>query len=1417
MRTDTVLFTQKNTAKDKRPRYVIELAFDSANTILWYFTSHADTATPGGASVISKVVEGLAGTSQTLSPDKATATIGDISFKLVDKDSVITNQLGSQIALGRSTRRQRVRVYVGYEGLDFADYSLVQTQLVTNISYDAGSYNFSCKDIQREMRKDIFDQARTTLSSTLSASATTVEVADTSAFSMVAHGNSYSDSPSATVGYIKIQDEIIKYTGKTSTQFTGCTRGALNTLPVEHAIDPAAVADRRTPVSEYIYLEMPAVKLMYALLTGVLHNQGGATLPVRWHLGIPTTYVRLASFTGIGPDLWDTANDQNGLVVRFEALEKEDGKKFIEEELALLTGVFMPIHTDGTLGLRRMENILAGASYVRQLDETNVVQAGTLTHDMEGLHNQIQVSWNYEPFHEDFTRVNLLIDSPSITKHGKSDVLKLEFRGLHGSRHSSIMLAQRFDSLRDRYSGPPLRLPLKLVPSCNGLEVGDVVRVRLPKVKDFVANGGLDRSFEIQSVKMDWITGALQLELFASSQAPGALAPSGDSTVVSNSWYTSQGTALSSVLTITGSNPGHVSAGGTINGNASMTATGAIFYYDGDLQIDAGITVNITGNVQLRIKGFLQNNGTINGKGNGIAGAAAVAAPPTSSTNSNAGTSGFIGSTEAGGGMIGIKSASIHLQDGGQGTVVTQNRLGALESVRGRVVSGANGTMPPLNLSWTGSALLGLPTDMRGSSGSSGQPFYPDPLIPSITGQVGGAGGAGGAALAIICRGFAQGVSAKIDLSGADGSNGASFSYTAVGPTLVLQAGSGAGGAPGALAVILDGASASATGLTEAGFVALQGKTPIRSGVLSETPKYLAYTSGMPPAYSMFVGTGDGTTFPLGSLSGARGGSRVQYVPNHSSSTVAPDPTAAKLTPPSNIGLSAGTSELLIQSDGTILNRIKITWTASPDARTAGYDIQYKRSADSLWISAPSVIGQATTTAWITGGIQDGVNHDVRIRSASAEREISDWLTISNFFVAGKTAKPSNVGSLSFTDPYLSWLPIADADRLGYIVRYQPGTSQVWESALPAHTEGYVTATKFDSSALIGGQVTFLVKAIDTSRNESTSVSFITVDLRPALPNSFFVSRQPDGTREFTWSHASPPADLEGYVVRYFLGTTSDWDAMTPMHEGALKASPFESNQLAAGTYTFAIKSIDWARNVSASALFITTTIGDPRIVGAIEDFKEEPTWPGTKTDCSVETATGWLVANNNGTWNSIPTTWDAWTAWHDDPFGTIIYTKLIDIGVKTKFIPLVSVTGDGTQTIEEQHSDDGSSYSSYAAVGPQVDARYIRIKVTLVHAFPKFKTMRIILSATPISEIIEDLATSSLTGGYDLGVGNVRLPITKSYTQIKKVDVTLQGVGAGWSWELIDKNTSPGPQIKIYNSSNNLADATIDATITGV
>jgi hypothetical protein len=324
--------------------------------------------------------------------------------------------------------------------------------------------------------------------------------------------------------------------------------------------------------------------------------------------------------------------------------------------------------------------------------------------------------------------------------------------------------------------------------------------------------------------------------------------------------------------------------------------------------------------------------------------------------------------------------------------------------------------------------------------------------------------------------------------------------------------------------------------------------------------------------------------------------------------------------------------------------------------------------------------------------------------------------------------------------------------------------------------------------------------------------------------DSFNVSALADGTRNLTWSLGSPPADLAGYQIRYAAGSSSTWSTMTPLHTGTLSSSPYETNLLAAGTWSFGIKAVDTSGNESANALFLTTTLPDPRLSGVLEYLDcWDDGWSGTKTNGWVDPLSGFLLATDQNDWADLAgDTWASWTSWAQDANDLTYTIAAIDLGVVTTFTPLVSaVCPEGTLTLQERTSDDAVTWTAYAACGSApLTARYYQCKATVTGAAGltlRLENMTVVLDADPLEEEIEDLATSSLSGSYRIGTGNVRLPITKAFSSIRTVFVTLQSVGAGWSWELIDKNTSVGPQIKIYNASNVLADATIDALIRGL
>ena len=782
MRTDSVQFASLNEAETREPRFVVRIEFDTASP---HITSHADIPGVPGLPLLG-ILQRPSAISQKIVPDEGRSEIGSFSFSLVDKNAAFTDAMRAQLFdQSAGLRRRKVQFYVGYKGMNFADFQLFQTQTVLRCTYREGCYQITCSDITRALRKEIFRPVTTTLRESASETATEILVYSTEPFDMILHGTAYSDAPNSTVGYIRIEDEIIRYTSKSANQFNGCTRGALNTKAVAHSVDGSTTASRRTQVEEFIYLEGPGPKLAYAVLTGLIHNTA-SVLPEHWNLGVDPSLVRLTDFTNIGTDLWNPADDSATLVLRFDGLKQQDGKRFIESEMFLLLGCFSPVYSDGTIGLRRITGIISDAAPVVTLTERELVQLSSLEHEYTLLHNDFRIYWAYNNILESFVRTTGIRDEYSIETHGASDVLPYEFRGLHSARATDSTIAQRLDSIRDRYTEPPQTLTATVLGTLNRLEVGDIVRVRVPDqvLRDFAGPpGNYNRSFEVQQKTYDAYSGDVTLSLFGSSARPlsSPSTPDSSSIPLPDSWYTSQGTSLATVAPITA----NTMATGTytITGSAGLNNLASIFYWNGDLTIPSGCTLNLVGNVQLRIKGYLTHNGVINGNGGGKAGVADNHDLPWDTTYP--GDPGFVGGSR---GWDGITN---------KGRYPRTPHLNAA-TLPVPVTAGRNPVFPVLSLSVVGGSLIGLPSDLRGTGGGAGGRVVANPGSITAYGETGGAGGAG---LAIICRGMSFGLASTVTLNGTSTTSGSQVFIDGIG----MYAGAGGPGGPGALLILLDG------------------------------------------------------------------------------------------------------------------------------------------------------------------------------------------------------------------------------------------------------------------------------------------------------------------------------------------------------------------------------------------------------------------------------------------------------------------------------------------------------------------------------------------------------------------------------------------------------------------------------------
>jgi hypothetical protein len=281
--------------------------------------------------------------------------------------------------------------------------------------------------------------------------------------------------------------------------------------------------------------------------------------------------------------------------------------------------------------------------------------------------------------------------------------------------------------------------------------------------------------------------------------------------------------------------------------------------------------------------------------------------------------------------------------------------------------------------------------------------------------------------------------------------------------------------------------------------------------------------------------------------------------------------------------------------------------------------------------------------------------------------------------------------------------------------------------------------------------------------------------------------------------------------------------------------SPFETNALPAGTVTILIKAVDNAGNESTNVASAVIGLGDVIVDNVIEtiDFKAMG-WPGTKTNCHVN-SDGDLVADDSGdlfySSDDAPmypgndsslfyrTTWPAMT--YEQEFtptdaGYLSFDANIDGNAVINYRrenPYAMYGAD----YDLVYSDDNASmyktgpYVAYAGkVATTVEPHQIKIEIPSGTVQGIIRSLAAVIDVPDESETLNDIAISA---------SGTRLPIVKSYREIKNVNITLQEVNGvtAYTAKIIDKSTATGPLVKCYNTVGAAVAGVVDAIIQGV
>lgn len=173
----------------------------------------------GSGSTINQQLEQDKGSSQSVS---------SLRIELLDKNGEITKIISPGFILDEILSKKAI-VYFNYgKGLHPEDSVIILKGIISEVSSKAATISFTIAHPEQQKRQKLFIKQTTKLNANMLAGDTTASVLSTNGF--------ISSDDSNLKSYIKINDEIIKAPTKSSTQFTGLTRGQLGTTAAAHSI-----------------------------------------------------------------------------------------------------------------------------------------------------------------------------------------------------------------------------------------------------------------------------------------------------------------------------------------------------------------------------------------------------------------------------------------------------------------------------------------------------------------------------------------------------------------------------------------------------------------------------------------------------------------------------------------------------------------------------------------------------------------------------------------------------------------------------------------------------------------------------------------------------------------------------------------------------------------------------------------------------------------------------------------------------------------------------------------------------------------------------------------------------------------------------------------------------------------------------
>lgn len=408
--------------------------------------------------------------------------IASLSFTLLDKEGFVSAEIMKRAGNYLETE---VELYVGYitGSFDFADYIKFNDTRIKSIGKRTNEYSFKCQELTDLINSNIFDD-----SSELD---TAISDVDTSLD--VINGDIYPIS-----GRIKMNQEFIQYSGKTTNTLTGLSRGDLNSSAAAHAAGSDVFL-----VQE---VEDNPIDIILQILTSVVGDttNGPYDLIPQGALGIDEALIDVATFEQIRDDFFDADS------YRFYYYDVGNALKELESELLKAVNCRF-VTKNGLISLAVLDQIDITA-VVPEINEDTSLANPSWALNSNKVVNYITLKYDYNEGLKQYVRTQVFKDDDSIATFGLKS-LNLNFKGIRADLNGSAIAANRASRLLSRLSTPRGDISIKTHFDNYDLGIGDKVLVTQRYLPQQGGGLGMSEQLEVVSKGLDLESAILTFKL----------------------------------------------------------------------------------------------------------------------------------------------------------------------------------------------------------------------------------------------------------------------------------------------------------------------------------------------------------------------------------------------------------------------------------------------------------------------------------------------------------------------------------------------------------------------------------------------------------------------------------------------------------------------------------------------------------------------------------------------------------------------------------------------------------------------------------------------------------------------------------------------------------------------------------------